>query len=78
MKRKIDGKTGMRLVEARHACGYSQAWVAKRIGVTVGTIQAYEHGRARISSDRLKELAQVFRCDPATLLKCALFLALLQ
>ena len=68
-KRKTDGKVGARLIEARHACGYSQAWVAKRIGVTVGTIQAYEHGRARISSDRLKELADVLRCEPADLLK---------
>jgi len=67
-KRKIDAKTGARLIEARHACGYSQAWVAKRIGVTVGTIQAYEHNRAQIPLARLKALADALRCDVTDLI----------
>jgi len=69
MKRNVDGRISARLAELRKGRGFSQAWLAKRIGVSVGTIQAYEHRRARLPSDRLKELASVLRCDPADLLK---------
>ena len=69
MKRNVDGHIGPRLAELRRARGFSQAWLAKRIGVSVGTIQAYERRRARLPSDRLKELAEALRCDPADLLK---------
>jgi transcriptional regulator with XRE-family HTH domain len=72
-KRPVDGHIGTRLAEARKARGISQAWLAKRIGVSVGTVQAYEHGRARIAVDRLKALADALRCEPANLLNLLLF-----
>jgi transcriptional regulator with XRE-family HTH domain len=68
-KRPADGRIGTRLAEARKARGMSQGWLAKRIGVSVGTIQAYEHGRSRIPGDRLEALVGVLRCDPATLIR---------
>jgi transcriptional regulator with XRE-family HTH domain len=68
-KRHADGHIGARLAETRKARGISQGWLAKRIGVSVGTIQAYEHGRSRIPGDRLEALVGVLRCDPATLIR---------
>jgi transcriptional regulator with XRE-family HTH domain len=68
-KRPKDGRIGRHLAEIRKARGMSQGWLAKRIGVSVGTIQAYEHGRARIAVDRLQALADALRCEAAELLK---------
>jgi transcriptional regulator with XRE-family HTH domain len=68
-KRPADGRVGRRLIEARKARGFSQGWLAKRIGVSVGTIQAYEHGRARIAVERLHALADALQCDVAELIK---------
>jgi transcriptional regulator with XRE-family HTH domain len=68
-KRRVDGRIGARLVEARKVRGFSQGWLAKRIGVSVGTIQAYEHGRARITVERLQALADALRCEIGDLLK---------
>jgi len=62
-KRPTDGRIAKRLIEARKARGFSQGWLAKRIGVSVGTIQAYEHNRAQIPLARLQALADVLRCD---------------
>jgi len=69
MKRNVDGHIGARLTELRNQRGFSQAWLAKRIGVSVGTIQAYEHGRARIPSDRLEALTGALKCDPSALIR---------
>lgn len=68
-KRPTDGRIGTHLAEARKARGFSQAWLAKRIGVSVATIQAYERGRARVPSDRLVALADALGCEPTELLK---------
>jgi transcriptional regulator with XRE-family HTH domain len=68
-KRRVDGRVGARLIKARKARGFSQGWLAKRIGVSVGTIQAYEHGRARITVERLQALADALRCEAADLLR---------
>jgi transcriptional regulator with XRE-family HTH domain len=68
-KRRVDGRIGARLAAARKARGISQGWLAKRIGVSVGTIQAYEHGRARVTVERLQALADALQCEPASLLK---------
>jgi transcriptional regulator with XRE-family HTH domain len=68
-KRRIDGRIGARLVAARKARGMSQGWLAKRIGVSIGTIQAYEHGRARVTVERLEAIADVLQCKSADLLK---------
>jgi transcriptional regulator with XRE-family HTH domain len=67
-KRPVDGRVGARLAAARQARGMSQGWLAKRIGVSVGLVQAYEHGRTRIAVERLMELAEVLHCDAANLL----------
>jgi transcriptional regulator with XRE-family HTH domain len=68
-KRPANGHIAERLVKARKARGFSQRWLAKRIGVSVGTIQAYEHGRARIAASRLLDLADALQCDVADLIK---------
>jgi transcriptional regulator with XRE-family HTH domain len=67
-KRPVNGRIGARLTEARKARGISQGWLAKRIGVSVGTIQAYERGRARITVERLEAIADVLRCEAGDLL----------
>jgi transcriptional regulator with XRE-family HTH domain len=59
---------GHRLRQVRHYRGLSQGRLAKRIGISVGTIQAYEHGRARVTVDRLLVLAAALGCEPAELL----------
>jgi transcriptional regulator with XRE-family HTH domain len=67
-KRAIDGCVGARLAETRQSRGLSQGHVAKAIGVTTGTIQAYEHGRTRIAVERLEDLAKALQCEAADLL----------
>jgi transcriptional regulator with XRE-family HTH domain len=67
--RNLDGRAGARLSEVRASRGVSQAWLAKLIGVTPGAIQAYEHGRSRITVDRLEELARALKCETGELLK---------
>jgi transcriptional regulator with XRE-family HTH domain len=49
----------------------SQAWLAKLVGVTPGAIQAYEHGRSRMTVERLEEIARALKCESAELLKPA-------
>jgi len=68
-KRPINGRVGARLAEIREHQGFSQTRLAKAIGVTVGTIQAYEHGRARIAIERLEDLAQALECELGELLQ---------
>lgn len=67
-KRPVDGHIGECLAKARKARGMSQGWLAKRIGVSVGTIQAYEHGRTRIAAERIRALADALRCDVTDLI----------
>jgi DNA-binding XRE family transcriptional regulator len=62
-KHNIDGRIGGRLAEIRASRKISQAWLAQLIGVTPGAIQAYEHGRSRVTVDRLD--ARIVRCAPA-------------
>ena len=47
----------------------SQGKIAKAIGVSVGTVQNYERGRASITTDRLEQLARALQCEPAELLQ---------
>jgi transcriptional regulator with XRE-family HTH domain len=68
VKRRPDDRIAARLIEARKARGFSQGWLAKRIGVSVGTIQAYEHGRSRIPASRLAQMASVLDWEPGKLL----------
>ena len=67
-KRPIDPQPGNRLHEIRQHREISQGRLANAIGVTVGTIQNYEHGRAVLGVDRLEQLARALQCEPAELL----------
>ena len=60
--------TGARLRQIRHHRGMSQGLLARTIGVSIGTIQNYEHGRARITADRLQQFARALQCEPNDLL----------
>ena len=68
-KRAIDSQPGKRLLEIRQHRGISQGRIAKVLGVSVGTVQNYEHGRTHITTDRLEQLARALQCEPADLLK---------
>jgi len=68
-KKIIDPNPGLRLAEIRMHLKMSQQQVATAIGVSLGTIQHYEHGRAAITVDRIKQLANALNCEPAILLE---------
>ena len=61
-------KIGKRLHQIREHRNISQARIARTVGVSVGTIQGYEHGRIRITADRLEQLAQALQCELIDLL----------
>lgn len=50
-----------RLIEARSACGLTQRAVAAQLNVTIGTIQAYEYGRAKLTLTRAMQLADLYK-----------------
>lgn len=58
-----------RLRQVRQHRKISQGHIAKAIGVSVGTIQNYERGRAAITTGRLVQLARALQCEPADLLR---------
>lgn len=69
VRRMIDPRQlGQRLRQIREARGISQGRLARLIGVSVGTVQNYEHGRNPIPTDRLEPLAMALQCKPAELL----------
>lgn len=59
---------GQRLYQIRRHRKISQGRIAKAIGVSVGTIQNYEHGRVAVTVDRLEQLARALQCETADLL----------
>lgn len=67
-KRPVDRRIGHAVAAARQAHGVSQGRLARAIGVSVGTVQAYERGRTRIAVERLADLADALECEPADLL----------
>jgi transcriptional regulator with XRE-family HTH domain len=67
-KRAIDPQPGERLRQLRLHREISQGRIARVIGVTVGTIQNYEHGRAGLGVDRIEQLARALQCEPVELL----------
>jgi transcriptional regulator with XRE-family HTH domain len=67
-KRPVDPRIGDAVAAARQARGISQGKLARAIGVTVGTVQAYEHGRTRIAVERLADLASALQCELTELL----------
>jgi transcriptional regulator with XRE-family HTH domain len=64
----IDPRLGKRLRQVREARGLSQGKLAQLIGVSVGTVQNYEHSRNRIPADRIAPIAVELQCRPADLL----------
>jgi len=52
---------GARLKKLRQAAKYSQNDVAKRLGVTVGTIRKYERNTSLPPVDKLETMAIMFR-----------------
>lgn len=47
------------ILTARIQCGFSQVYVAGKMGVTFQQIQKYESGKNRISSEALYEMAEI-------------------
>jgi len=68
MKTNVNSNSGQRLHQIRVHREKSQGQIAKAIGVSVGTIQNYEHGRAHITMGRIEQLARALQCEPADLL----------
>ena len=59
---------GQHLRAARLACGWTQADLAKRLGVSKGYISRLEGGRARPAKSTVLRLAEVCGTDPGALL----------
>lgn len=57
----VDKHVGTRVRAARTELGYSQEFVADRLGISFQQVQKYERGFNRISASRLYELAKIFR-----------------
>lgn len=70
----LDQSLGQRLAAARQRCGMTQADLAEKLGVSKAAVAHLEHGRVKLSVERLVQIAKVLRCRPAALLRlsCAL------
>jgi transcriptional regulator with XRE-family HTH domain len=64
----IDPRLGQRLRQLRESRDMSQGQLAKAIGVSIGTVQNYEHGRVHMTVDRLEQFAQALQCETVDLL----------
>jgi transcriptional regulator with XRE-family HTH domain len=60
----IDVYVGSRARKLRAMRGFSQAELAKRLGLSFQQVQKYETGANRISARRLYELSKVFSVPP--------------
>ena len=60
----LDAIIGSRLRELRRGCGFSQAHLADRLGITVFELGRLERGFTRISAVRLIELSMVLNISP--------------
>ena len=63
----VDPRPGQRLREVRQHREISRPSSPRR-SASGGTIQHYEHGRSRITDDRLDQLAQALQCARLELL----------
>lgn len=60
---------GLRIKDLRQQCGISQIDLAKKINVSKQTLYKYENGViTNIPSDKIEELARVFKVSPAYLM----------
>jgi transcriptional regulator with XRE-family HTH domain len=60
-------KTAKAIAKARKARGLSQAELAKILGVSAGTVAAWETARHGVRLGRLSEVAQALHVDVAEL-----------
>ena len=60
-KRPVDTHVGQRLKEYRQLRGMTVRELAEAAHVTPGQISHYEHGRDRISHERVTEFARILR-----------------
>lgn len=65
---KQDLEIGKRIVDMRERMGYTQADLAKKMGVTPPTISGYETGQADPKTDGLIQLAKILGCSADYLL----------
>src|SRR6516164_3329158 len=63
-KRPVDAHIGQRLKEYRQLRGMTVRELADAADVTPGQISHYEHGRDRISHERITEFARILRIKP--------------
>ena len=63
-KRPVDTHIGQRLKEYRQLRGMTVRELADAADVTPGQISHYEHGRDRISHERITEFARILRIKP--------------
>ena len=54
--------------ELRERSGMQQKELALRVGVSRPTVSEWEHGKKDPSGERLRRLAEIFRCDIGTIL----------
>jgi transcriptional regulator with XRE-family HTH domain len=66
-KGKIDPAVGRRIAVIRKERRITQATVAEEIGVTVATIQNYEHGRHKVTDEQAEKIAAALNCTVADL-----------
>lgn len=59
--RKTEQLVGNKIKSKRLILGYSQAFIANKLGVSVQQMQKYERGQNRISSGRLYSLSMILK-----------------
>lgn len=71
----LDEQIGARVRARRAALGWSQAELARRVGVTYQQIHKYEAGSNRVSASTLAKMSVVLGCELAALVSPALHTA---
>ena len=67
-KGTIDPRPGLRLAEIRRDRNLTQEQLAETIGVTATTLQHWERGRVKLTTDAIARCAAALRCRMADLL----------
>jgi transcriptional regulator with XRE-family HTH domain len=65
MVHPVDIHVGRKIREARLVRGYTQAGVAKELGLSFQQLQKYETGHNRVSASKLYELSKLFDVSPS-------------
>jgi transcriptional regulator with XRE-family HTH domain len=59
----MESTIGYRIRLARKSCGYTQAGLAKQVGISTITFNRYETGNRGIDSSLVVNLAEILNCD---------------